>query len=500
MKKRGRRARLPDVAAGQRSHTQSVAGVNKPAGRRERPKNAVKTPPPSVACDGGFEDVGQSMGRLSTAFCRLCHGKFSPRRLRHAFDKWPGELEEVPDQAEPAQSPLLFYTDFQRLVGVPLNRDPRLSQFVCKNCHTKFYKCHTILLTFLQRVNLLPSVNVHTRDRKSSECSQSTVASSIPSDPKCLHSLVSWAHHHAEDCRSCPDLKEVLEGQCWGSVRAVWGCVDGHSYMMDTQTRANPGHNGSDPQLEGEEQPRGNRTPVNTTMAQLSPDATPQTQSSINTDATNTSADEFVFGKETPSPAPAPLMDRTGDIDLSDRNMSSEDELEEKRKNGSSDELFEPYPEKKVASPKKRTRRKEAKTPKEPKVRKKPGPKPGWKKPIKSEREELPNIYKCPYQGCSAVYRGADGMKKHIKEHHEEVRERPCPHPGCNKVFMIDRYLQRHRFEKAHNLNVHMSMVHPLTLAASGGNIDSASNPAINPAITNIQSITETGELNPYTS
>ncbi|XP_041746985.1 zinc finger protein 276 [Coregonus clupeaformis] len=612
MKKRGRRARLPDVAAGQRSHTQSVAGVNKPAGRRERPKNAVKTTPPSVACDGGFEDVGQSdrsarlqlsttvsvveiegeehpeniskksgMGRLSTAFCRLCHGKFSPRRLRHAFDKWPGELEEVPDQAEPAQSPLLFYTDFQRLVGVPLNRDPRLSQFVCKNCHTKFYKCHTILLTFLQRVNLLPSVNVHTRDRKSSECSQSTVgpsllSSSIPSDPKCLHSLVSWAHHHAEDCRSCPDLKEVLEGQCWGSVRAVWGCVDGHSYMMDTQTRANPGHNGSDPQLEGEEQPRGNRTPVNTTMAQLSPDATPQTQSSINTDATNTSADEFVFGKETPSPAPAPLMDRTGDIDLSDRNMSSEDELEEKRKNGSSDELFEPYPEKKVASPKKRTRRKEAKTPKEPKVRKKPGPKPGWKKPIKSEREELPNIYKCPYQGCSAVYRGADGMKKHIKEHHEEVRERPCPHPGCNKVFMIDRYLQRHvklihtevrnyicdqcgqtfkqrkhlsvhqmrhsgvkplqcevcgfqcrqraslkyhmtkhkaeadlefacklcgkRFEKAHNLNVHMSMVHPLTLAASGGNIDSASNPAINPAITNIQSITETGELNPYTS
>ncbi|XP_038856485.1 zinc finger protein 276-like [Salvelinus namaycush] len=613
MKKRGRRARLPDVAEGQRSQTQSVAGVKKPAGRRERPKNAVKTTPPSVACDGGFEDVGPSdrsarlqlsttvsvvemegeehpenrskksgMGRLSTAFCRLCHGKFSPRRLRHAFDKWPGELEGVPDQTEPAQSPLLFYTDFQRLVGVPLNRDPRLSQFVCKNCHTKFYKCHTILLTFLQRVNLLPSVNVHTRDRKSSECSQSTVrpsslslplpAFSIPSDPKCLHSLVSWAHHHAEDCRSCPALKEVLEGQCWGSVRAVWACVDGHSYMMDTQTRANPGHTGCDPLLEAEEQPRGNRNPVNTTMPQASPAATPLTQRSINTDATTTSADEFFFAKETPSPAPAPLMDRTGDIDLYDRNMSSEDELEDKRKSGSSDELFEPYPEKKVASPKKRTRRKEAKTPKEPKVRKKPGPKPGWKKTIKSEREELPNIYKCPYQGCSAVYRGADGMKKHIKEHHEEIRERPCPHPGCNKVFMIDRYLQRHvklihtevrnyicdqcgqtfkqrkhlsvhqmrhsgvkplqcevcgfqcrqraslkyhmtkhkaeadlefacklcgkRFEKAHNLNVHMSMVHPLTLAAAGGNIDSPSNPAI----TNIETITETGELNPYTS
>lgn len=179
----------------------------------------------------------------------------------------------------------------------------------------------------------------------------------------------------------------------------------------------------------------------------------------------------------------------------------------------------------------------------ETKTRRKPGPKPGWKKNIKAEREELPTIYKCPHQGCTAVYRGADGMKKHIKEHHEEVRERPCPHPGCNKVFMIDRYLQRHvklihtevrnyicdqcgqtfkqrkhlsvhqmrhsgakplqcevcgfqcrqraslkyhmtkhkaeadlefacaicgkRFEKAHNLNVHMSMVHPLMQGGS---------------------------------
>lgn len=60
MKKRGRRARLPDVEAGQRSQTQSVAGVKKPAGRRERPKNAVKTTPQSVVCDGGFEDVGPS--------------------------------------------------------------------------------------------------------------------------------------------------------------------------------------------------------------------------------------------------------------------------------------------------------------------------------------------------------------------------------------------------------------------------------------------------------
>lgn len=67
---------------------------------------------------------------------------------------------------------------------------------------------------------------------------------SFTSDPKCLHSLVSWAHHHGEACHSCPDLKEVLEGQCWGSVQAIWSCVDGHSYIMDTQctAAANPGY------------------------------------------------------------------------------------------------------------------------------------------------------------------------------------------------------------------------------------------------------------------
>ncbi|XP_044901607.1 zinc finger protein 276 isoform X4 [Felis catus] len=219
------------------------------------------------------------------------------------------------------------------------------------------------------------------------------------------------------------------------------------------------------------------------------------------------------------------------------KDILSEDENDKKQSTQSSDESFDPYPEKKVSG--KKSESKEAKKAEEPKMRKKPGPKPGWKNKLRCEREELPTIYKCPYQGCTAVYRGADGMKKHIKEHHEEVRERPCPHPGCNKVFMIDRYLQRHvklihtevrnyicdecgqtfkqrkhllvhqmrhsgakplqcevcgfqcrqraslkyhmtkhkaeteldfacdqcgrRFEKAHNLNVHMSMVHPLT-------------------------------------
>lgn len=65
---------------------------------------------------------------------------------------------------------------------------------------------------------------------------------SFTSDPKCLHSLVSWAHNHGEACRSCPNLKEVLEGQCLGSVKAVWSCVDGHRYIMDTHstTTTNP--------------------------------------------------------------------------------------------------------------------------------------------------------------------------------------------------------------------------------------------------------------------
>uniref|UniRef100_A0A3Q3WX05 Zinc finger protein 276 n=1 Tax=Mola mola TaxID=94237 RepID=A0A3Q3WX05_MOLML len=399
-------------------------------------------------------------GRLSAAICRLCHGKFSPRSLRHAFN-WPHDSIGIVDEESETtgQSPLLFHTDFQRLVGVQLDRDPRLSEFICKKCHAKFYKCHSILIRFLQRVNLPPQVKT---------CSFSTLcrflfsaSPSFTSDPKCLHSLVSWAHHHGEGCRSCPDLKEVLEGQCWGSVKVVWGCVDGHSYIMDNRctTVTNPTH------------------------------------------AMSLSSGTLGGGR-------------------GDGVMSEPDNVS-----------FPPHSSRK--------RRQTPKALEEPKIKKKPGPKPGWKNKFKPKGEELPNIYKCPYQGCTAVYRAPDGLKKHIKEHHEEVKERPCPHPGCNKVFMIDRYLQRHvklihteernyicdqcgqtfkqrkhlsvhqmrhsgakplqcevcgfqcrqraslkyhmtkhkaeadlefaclicgkRFEKAHNLNVHMSMVHPLT-------------------------------------
>lgn len=81
---------------------------------------------------------------------------------------------------------------------------------------------------------------LHFFSRKDTNCTQSSVnqtvvPSSFTSDSKCLHSLVSWAHQHGEACRSLPALKEVLEGHCWGSVKAVWGCMDGHSYAMDAR-------------------------------------------------------------------------------------------------------------------------------------------------------------------------------------------------------------------------------------------------------------------------
>ncbi|KAM7396334.1 hypothetical protein PAMP_019379 [Pampus punctatissimus] len=561
----------------------SVSEEKRPPGNRGRPRKTVPVTADSFHHDNAAthtiansdssvtdtkkhpESKSKSSGRLSTAICRLCHGKFSPRSLRHAFNKWPQNSTDI---VSDAQSPLLFHTDFQRLVGVQLDRDPQLSEFICKKCHTKFYKCHSILVRFLQRVNLPPVGKENSKSQKNAKCPESPVnhGSTTPpiftSDPKCLHSLVSWAHHHGEGCRSCPDLKEVLEGRCWGSVKAVWCCVDGHSYTMDTQCstatdRLNfSGVLGSgngdagmseeeeeeqEQQEKGEdddeeEQPsRNGRTPA----AQQSPPAvTVQTQSSALADWTSNTED-FPGHEEASSPAPAQLEDRTADSDLSDR-VISEDELEESRKRGlSDDELFEPYSDKRVNVPSKR--RSSPKATEKPKMKKKPGPKPGWKNKFKPKGEELPNIYKCPYQGCTAVYRAPDGLKKHIKQHHEEVRERPCPHPGCNKVFMIDRYLQRHvklihteernyicdqcgqtfkqrkhlsvhqmrhsgakplqcevcgfqcrqraslkyhmtkhkaeadlefaclmcgkRFEKAHNLNVHMSMVHPLTQA-----------------------------------
>ncbi|XP_035521020.1 zinc finger protein 276 isoform X2 [Morone saxatilis] len=619
MKKKSRRPRSSRTQA-----TVSVSEEKRPPGNRGRPRKTVHVTADSFYHDSTAnnktanldfsvtaadntqihtETKSKSSGRLSTAVCRLCHGKFSPRSLRHAFDKWPQDsIDIVDDESDTAvQSPLLFHTDFQRLVGVQLDRDPRLSEFICKKCHAKFYKCHSILIRFLQRVNLPPVGKENLKSRKNANYPESSVnhglitPPSFTSDPKCLHSLVSWAHHHGEACRSCPDLKEVLEDQCWGSVKAVWGCVEGHSYIMDTQCTAttNPGGymvnfssaalgsgNGDgvmseeeeqDQEEDEEEQPSSNgRTPAGSisTLIQHTPSSVTAQTPSLVLDHWGRNTEDFTGQEEALSPVPAQLEDRAADSDLSDR-VISEDDFEEGRKGGLlDDELFEPYSDKRgrrVTAPSKR--RRSPKPTEEPKIKKKPGPKPGWKNKFKPKGEELPNIYKCPYQGCTAVYRAPDGLKKHIKEHHEEVRERPCPHPGCNKVFMIDRYLQRHvklihteernyicdqcgqtfkqrkhlsvhqmrhsgakplqcevcgfqcrqraslkyhmtkhkaeadldfaclmcgkRFEKAHNLNVHMSMVHPLTQTE----VQRGSSHQQQPLYSDLHTITLTGEV-----
>lgn len=91
---------------------------------------------------------------LSTGYCRLCHGKFSSRSLRNAFGKVPVLGENSEKQRRVDQ---VFFADFQRLVGVAVRQDPALPQFVCKKCHAQFYKCRSVLRTFIQRVNASPT-------------------------------------------------------------------------------------------------------------------------------------------------------------------------------------------------------------------------------------------------------------------------------------------------------------------------------------------------------
>nr|XP_030705256.1 zinc finger protein 276 isoform X2 [Globicephala melas] len=391
----------------------------------------------------------------------------------------------------------------------------------------------------------------------------------IASSPQGLRGLVGWVHGHAAGCGALPSLQRTLSSEYCGIVRAVWGCDRGHDYTMDADSSCGallldgtlgvrrtwdkdlapglPRHRGSSPSGAAPQSSQGRAIAAGA-----------ETETLPSTDTARPPSDGDPVGPG-PGPPPQPSLPQSGApgqlgekqvpsptsddrvkdefSDLSEGDFLSEDENDKKQNTQSSDESFEPYPEKKISG--KKSESKEAKKSEEPKIRKKPGPKPGWKGKPRCEREELPTIYKCPHQGCTAVYRGADGMKKHVKEHHEEVRERPCPHPGCNKVFMIDRYLQRHvklihtevrnyicdecgqtfkqrkhllvhqmrhsgakplqcevcgfqcrqraslkyhmtkhkaeteldfacdqcgrRFEKAHNLNVHMSMVHPLT-------------------------------------
>ncbi|XP_033075330.1 zinc finger protein 276 isoform X1 [Trachypithecus francoisi] len=521
------------------------------------------------AGEDGVDEAGAGRA-LAMGHCRLCHGKFSSRSLRSISERAPGASMERPSAEE-----RVLVRDFQRLLGVAVRQDPTLSQFVCKSCHAQFYQCHSLLRSFLQRVNVSPTgrrkpcAKVGAQPPTGAE-EGACLVDLITSSPQCLHGLVGWVHGHAASCRALPHLQRTLSSEYCGIIQAVWGCDQGHDYTMDTSSSCKaflldsalavkwpwdketaprlPQHRGWNPgDAPQTSQGKGTGTPVGA-----------ETKILPSTDEARPPSDSDAVGPRSgfpPQPS-LPLCGAPGQLgekqvpsstsddrvkdefsDLSEGDVLSEDENDKKQNTQSSDESFEPYPERKVSG--KKSESKEAKKSEEPRIRKKPGPKPGWKKQLRCEREELPTIYKCPYQGCTAVYRGADGMKKHIKEHHEEVRERPCPHPGCNKVFMIDRYLQRHvklihtevrnyicdecgqtfkqrkhllvhqmrhsgakplqcevcgfqcrqraslkyhmtkhkaeteldfacdqcgrRFEKAHNLNVHMSMVHPLT-------------------------------------
>ncbi|XP_068006853.1 zinc finger protein 276 [Melanerpes formicivorus] len=571
------------LATAPRGNEAAAAQPEPPAGWAPAAAAAAWTRPPAL---GSAPEAG--IGRaLSTGYCRLCHGKFSSRSLRNAFGKVPvmGETSEKQRRVDQ-----VFFADFQRLVGVAVRQDPALPQFVCKKCHAQFYKCRSVLRTFIQRVNASPTGHLKSKGKSDAAPAQpcaegdaSCLVDLITSSPQCLHSLVTWTHAHAGSCPLVPSLQSVLSSEYCGIIRAVWGCAQGHDYVMDTDSDCSSLL--LDTALAGKrEQGAARRLTDNgadddqavpTPKPQHAPGRTPPCQQPANKGAASVPAEAedeppppqdrdsshlqlesiAALQEKVLSQPESPLSSAAGQLsgkqlpsatahervkdefsDLSEGDFLSDDE-NEKRNVQSSDDSFEPYPEKKVSS--KKSDGKKAKKAEEPKIRKKPGPKPGWKKKIKCEREELPTIYKCPYQGCTAVYRGADGMKKHIKEHHEEVRERPCPHPGCNKVFMIDRYLQRHvklihtevrnyicdecgqtfkqrkhlsvhqmrhsgakplqceicgfqcrqraslkyhmtkhkaetelefacdqcgkRFEKAHNLNVHMSMVHPLT-------------------------------------
>ncbi|XP_061200117.1 zinc finger protein 276-like isoform X3 [Neopsephotus bourkii] len=448
---------------------------------------------PAAAFNPFLAGIGRA---LSTGYCRLCHGKFSSRSLHNAFGKVSVMGENSEKQCCVDQ---VFFMDFQRLVGVAVRQDPTLPQFVCKKCHAQFYKCQSILRTFIERVNTSPTDHAKSKGKSSMvqaqlgmEGSTSCMVDPITSSLQCLHSLVSWTHRHAGSCASVPSLQSVLSSEYCGIIRAIWGCSSGHDYIMDTDSycstvlvnstlsvkqewnknKSTTQHltdNGAEADnAKAVSAPKPQHASVRTAPHQqpankgtTSVPLNMKNESLQNRDSFHLQLDSMVSLQETALPQPAsPLSSTTGQLsgkqilsatldervkdefsDLSEGDFLSDDG-NEKRNVQSSDDSFEPYPEKNISS--KKSNVKEVKKAEEPKTRKKPGPKPSWKKKIKCEREELPTIYKCPYQGCTAVYRGADGMKKHIKEHHEEVRERPCPHPGCNKVFMIDRYLQRH--------------------------------------------------------
>uniref|UniRef100_A0A672TEK1 ZAD domain-containing protein n=1 Tax=Strigops habroptila TaxID=2489341 RepID=A0A672TEK1_STRHB len=244
---------------------------------------------PAAAFNLSLAGIGRA---LSTGYCRLCHGKFSSRSLRNAFGKVPvmgenSEKQHCVDQ--------VFFTDFQRLVGVAVRQDPMLPQFVCKKCHAQFYKCHSILRTFIQRVNTSPTG--HTKSSMAqaqlgTEGSASCLVDLITSSLQCLHNLVSWTHRHAESCTSAPSLQSVLSSEYCSIIRAIWGCSNGHDYIMDTDSDCKPANKGN------------TSVPLNTKNEPLQ-----------NRDSSHSQLDSMVSLQEAALPQPvSPLSSATGQL------------------------------------------------------------------------------------------------------------------------------------------------------------------------------------------
>ncbi|KAM5207650.1 zinc finger protein 276 isoform 2-T2 [Hipposideros larvatus] len=339
---------------------------------------------PARACGDAGEDGADEAGAgraLAMGHCRLCHGKFSSRSLRSISGRAPGERSERPPPGVPGER--VFVRDFQHLLGVAVHQDPALSQFVCKNCHAQFYQCHGLLRSFLQRVNVSPSGQRKPGTRVGAQPPTGAedgacLVDLVTSSPQALHGLVGWVHGHAASCGALPSLQRTLSSEYCGVIQAVWGCDQGHDYTMDADSSCGAllldsalavkwtwdkemvprltQHRGCNPTGAAPQSSQGRATAVRA-----------ETQTLPSTDVAQPPADGSPVGP-VPGPLPQPSLppsgapgqlgekqvpsstsdDRVKDefSDLSEGDFLSEDDSDKKQNTQSSDESFEPYPEK----------------------------------------------------------------------------------------------------------------------------------------------------------
>ncbi|KAE8608536.1 hypothetical protein XENTR_v10011527 [Xenopus tropicalis] len=371
--------------------------------RKRRAQVAVPEGIRSVGCavqlgrDERIQGIGKTVG---TGYCRLCHGKFSSRSLRHAFGKVP-----VTGLSSEKQKRLdhVFFADFHQLVGVSVRQDPELPQFVCKHCHAQFYKCRSVLRTFIQKVNTSPTNPHGNKSDKIHDVIGSTTgpcADLITSTPECLHSLVNWTHKHAGGCSFLPILQRVMATQYCGIIQAVWECGGGHDYIMqpDSDCISSPAQ--PEEEMSPEQGLSGNG--IHRINTRTIPDSEYNPPDRINTASVlldTCVVVNHITQNRTPSPPlAAPDSSQGQDCrnstlasndhskedcsDLSDGDFQSQEEGEPGQQ-PSSDDSFEPCIAKRNPQKKREPRKSQKLT--EFREKKKPGPKPGWKK-IKRER------------------------------------------------------------------------------------------------------------------